>query len=106
MLTFSSLFAAALIIFVDRRAVKKLNKRSGDVASPELTEALLEEDVPIRNENDKQCSQSDEVRLTDFRKFGVMFWLLTVSCFVVISFKKNARSHIIERQNTSVYYKA
>lgn len=107
MLTFSSLFASALIIFVDGRAVKKLNKRRGGVASPELTEALLEEDAPAptRNGNDKPCSGSDEVRLTDFRKFGILFWLLTISCFVVygcvLPFNNVASGILLERN----YYK-
>mmetsp|Transcript_23101 Transcript_23101/g.46198 ORF Transcript_23101/g.46198 Transcript_23101/m.46198 type:complete len:616 (-) Transcript_23101:58-1905(-) len=99
-LTFSSLFAAALIIFVDRRAIKKLKKRGGDVASTELTEALLD-----RNENNNPCSESDEVHLTDFRKFGIMFWLLTISCFVVygcvLPFNNVAAGILLERN----YYK-
>ncbi|KAL7443929.1 hypothetical protein ACHAXM_010939 [Skeletonema potamos] len=102
-LTFSSLFAAALIAFVDGRAVKKLQQR----ASSELTEALLEGDTPIRNENNKTCTAKAEnkVHLTDFRKFGVMFWLLSLSCFVVygcvLPFNNVVAGVLLERN----YYK-
>ncbi|KAL7495449.1 hypothetical protein ACHAWT_003920 [Skeletonema menzelii] len=100
-LTFSSLFAAALIICVDRRSVKRLKRRDGGVAST-LTEALLEEDAPTRYETN---SESDEVRLTDFRKFGMLFWLLTISCFVVygcvLPFNNVAAGILLERN----YYK-
>ena len=106
LLTFSALFAAALIIFIDRRKVKKLKRRDdGGVASTELTEALLEEDASPRNENNKPSSESDEVRLTDFRKFGILFWLLTISCFVVygcvLPFNNVASGILLERN----YYK-
>jgi len=67
-----------------------------------LTEALLEEDAPTRYEKN---SESDEVRLTDFRKFGMLFWLLTISCFVVygcvLPFNNVAAGILLERN----YYK-
>jgi len=108
LLTCSSLFSAALIAYVDGRAVKKLKQRGGGEASSELTEALLEGDTPIRNENNNPCSvkaESDKVHLTDFRKFGVMFWLLTISCFVVygcvLPFNNVVAGVLLERN----YYK-
>ena len=97
---FSSLFAAALLILVDGRATKKLKQLGGAEASAELTEALLEEDTHTRNERNKPCSDS-EVHITDFRKFGVMFWLLSASCFVVygcvIPFNNVASGVLMER---------
>ena len=105
-LTFSSLFAAALIIFVDKKAATRL-KRSEKLACPELTEALLEEVVPDENElNERPCTKmNEEVHLTDFRKFGIMFWLLALSCFVVygcvLPFNNVASGILLERN----YYK-
>lgn len=103
-LTFSSLFAAALIIVVDGRAVKKLKH----VASAQLTEALLEGETQMRVQNDKSCSAKvdSEVHFTDFRKFGILFWLLAASCFVVygcvLPFNNVASGILLERN----YYKS
>lgn len=106
LLTFSSLFAAALLIVVDVKAIKKLKQSGGDAeASAELTEALLEGDAQhlgLGSDSNKPCSASSaEIHITDFRKFGVMFWLITASCFVVygcvIPFNSVASGVLLER---------
>lgn len=101
-LTFSSLFAAALLIFVDVKAIKKLKQSSGDAeASAELTEALLEGDAQHLGLGSDSNNKPHAIHITDFRKFGVLFWLLTASCFVVygcvIPFNNVASGVLLER---------
>ena len=117
LLTFLSVVLSLLIAVVDKRAIRRLERRRRDgegLAMGSLTEALLE-DVPAdvrvpRRPSDeglpppdaacKKGSQSG-VRVSDVRRFGPLFWLLTLSCVVVygcvLPFNNVASGVLLER---------
>ena len=130
-LTCCSVVMAAMIIVVDKRATRKLSMGEGGEALQHLTVALLEDDEGAArgdgqatgeasggedprlegdafHENDavqssKACTAVVEsgVHITDVRKFGPLFWLLTLSCFVVygcvLPFNNVASGILLER---------
>ncbi|KAL9188886.1 hypothetical protein ACHAXT_011376 [Thalassiosira profunda] len=111
LLTGCSFAVAGLIVFVDKRAAKRLKRRAGGEALQSLTVALLENDegnghAPSFDENGqstKACTAPVEsgVHVTDITKFGPLFWLLTLSCFVVygcvLPFNNVASGILLER---------
>mmetsp|Transcript_13297 Transcript_13297/g.21624 ORF Transcript_13297/g.21624 Transcript_13297/m.21624 type:complete len:687 (+) Transcript_13297:1-2061(+) len=113
-LTSCSLVTSGLIVLVDRRATKQLERRAGgDEALQSLTVALLEENEDGRGENvfdennepstTKACTATVEsgVHITDIKTFTPLFWLLTLSCFVVygcvLPFNNVASGILLER---------
>ena len=125
LLTFSSLLMAGIIVIVDKRAVHKLKRRRGNIETLQsLNLALLENEGgvnsvlvadreatigqsnPFDDQNGtstKPCTAivESEVHITDIRKFGPLFWLLTISCFVVygcvLPFNNVASGILLER---------
>mmetsp|Transcript_10852 Transcript_10852/g.23980 ORF Transcript_10852/g.23980 Transcript_10852/m.23980 type:complete len:664 (+) Transcript_10852:70-2061(+) len=130
LLTSCSVVMAGMIVLVDKRATRKLKRRGGQ-ALPSLTVALLENEVvelrgddgivsregdegynpanggEVFDENNepstKPCIATVEsgVHITDIRTFGPLFWLLTISCFVVygcvLPFNNVASGILLER---------
>ena len=126
LLTFTSLLMAGIIVIVDKRAVYKLKRRRGNIETLQsLNVALLENEggfnnglVADREATNEQSNPFDddngtsttkpctavvesEVHITDIRKFGPLFWLLTISCFVVygcvLPFNNVASGILLER---------
>lgn len=126
LMTFSSLLMSGMIVFVDKRATKRLKKRiMGGEALQSLTVALLEDEQgqdgvarqvngghnPIlsggennaHSTNNNACTAPVEsgAHITDIKKFGPLFWLLTLSCFVVygcvLPFNNVASGLLLER---------
>ncbi|EJK63147.1 hypothetical protein THAOC_16212, partial [Thalassiosira oceanica] len=113
-LTFLSVVLSLLITVVDGRAARRLERRRRNGEGPamgSLTEALLEDsgagggaprpsEDPGRNEAACEKSQSG-VRVSDVRRFGPLFWLLTLSCVVVygcvLPFNNVASGVLLER---------
>ena len=115
-LTLLSVVLSLLITVVDGRAAKRLERRrrrNGEgLAMGSLTEALLEDsgaeegaprgpsEDPGRNDTTCKKSQSG-VRVSDVRRFGPLFWLLTLSCVVVygcvLPFNNVASGVLLER---------
>jgi len=129
--TCCSVAAAGFIVLVDKRAVRKLERRNGREALHSLTEALLENeggesemreggdglegDAGGDNRQDDAVLAEGEtavksacvvqvesgVNITDVRKFTLLFWLLTLSCFVVygcvLPFNNVASGILLER---------
>lgn len=112
-LTLVSLLLAGVIVLVDRKATKKIKRRTVDGLEP-LTMALLEgsavEAEYIRTggktSDEKElasnaCTAPETVHITDVKRFGPLFWLLTLSCFVVygcvLPFNNVASGILLER---------
>lgn len=130
LLTLTSVAMAGMIILVDRRAARKLKRRGGGQAMQSLTAALLESEVQtgeedrlvsrevdggnnlanggdVFDENNEQSAKActavveEGVHISDIRTFGPLFWLLTLSCFVVygcvLPFNNVASGILLER---------
>ncbi|KAL7546194.1 hypothetical protein ACHAWF_009534 [Thalassiosira exigua] len=120
LLTACSTAAAGAIVVVDRRATRKLRRRREREGPGSLTAALLEGDeaeagdagptgaddfeenaTAARSASACVAAAEAEVRVTDVRKFGPLFWLLTLSCFVVygcvLPFNNVASGILLER---------
>jgi len=129
--TCCSVAAAGCIVLVDKRAMRKLERRNGGEGLHSLTEALLEneggesemreggdglegdaggddqQDDAVLAEGEtaakSPCAVQVEsgVHITDVRKFTLLFWLLTLSCFVVygcvLPFNNVASGILLER---------
>ena len=88
-----SLLSAAMLTPVEKAAKAKL--RDGERVSEDLKAALLEAPEPkVRSISAERLSTSalslkdveeddEEIRLTDVKNFGSIFWLLSLSCLVV-----------------------
>ncbi|EED91930.1 transporter belonging to the MFS superfamily [Thalassiosira pseudonana CCMP1335] len=80
-LTLVSLLLAGVIVLVDRKATKKIKRRT-ELAS-------------------NACTAPETVHITDVKRFGPLFWLLTLSCFVVygcvLPFNNVASGILLER---------
>jgi len=131
-LTGCSVVTAGMIVWVDGRAGKALERRAGGEGLQSLTAALLENDEegpiiseggtsvergnsnslhlgsednnPLNQDNAQvACTAAVEsgVHITDIRKFTPLFWLLTLSCFVVygcvLPFNNVASGILLER---------
>eukprot|EP00804_Cyclotella_cryptica_P002129 CCRYP_006549-RA/>CCRYP_006549-RA protein AED:0.02 eAED:0.02 QI:208/1/1/1/1/1/3/273/614 len=112
MLTSISVVMGCCIMLVDRRATKKIKKRRGD-GMESLTAALLELSVvesefPLAGGSSRNISaseleagESESVHISDIRKFGLLFWLLSLSCVVVygcvLPFNNVASGILLER---------
>lgn len=115
LLTSTSVIMGGLIVFVDKRAKRKIEKRpNGGLES--LTAALLEGSInesefiqtggsssninALSNEID-QNHESETVQVSDIRKFSRLFWLLSLSCVVVygcvLPFNNVASGILLER---------
>lgn len=122
LLTFVSVAMAMLIVVVDKRGERKLKKgrvmQSLTLALLEHTDTNIGEEGEVNrnaeanggdvfDENNEQSTKpctavvESEVHITDIRKFGPLFWLLTISCFVVygcvLPFNNVASGILLER---------
>eukprot|EP00565_Helicotheca_tamesis_P002112 CAMPEP_0185732246 /NCGR_PEP_ID=MMETSP1171-20130828/15500_1 /TAXON_ID=374046 /ORGANISM="Helicotheca tamensis, Strain CCMP826" /LENGTH=527 /DNA_ID=CAMNT_0028401689 /DNA_START=219 /DNA_END=1802 /DNA_ORIENTATION=+ len=104
-----TVFLAFIIAGVDKKATAKCSEDNQTTAL--LTEALLEEeeehqvDGPLHIEatgsSDEDSEESNAPHLSDVKKFGSMFWLLSLSCLVVygcvLPFNNIASGVLLER---------
>ena len=121
-LTCCSLLVSGFIVVVDRRATRRLRRRESGEGLQSLAAALLEneegsrdgenlvnngedlgfdENEPPTNQNACTVVVDSGVHITDIRKFNPLFWLLTLSCFVVygcvLPFNNVASGILLER---------
>lgn len=112
--TSSAVIMGGLIIFVDARTKRKIDKRSGG-GLESLTAALLEGSVVESdflqsggnagnlNAMDEGTAnqESEAVHISDIKKFQPLFWLLSLSCVVVygcvLPFNNVASGILLER---------
>jgi MFS family permease len=113
LLTSTAVVTGFLIVFVDTRAKRKIERRTGG-GLESLTAALLEGTVVEsdfiqtggRPGNDAVADEADNhesetVHISDIRKFKPLFWLLSLSCVVVygcvLPFNNVASGILLER---------
>ncbi|GMI15107.1 hypothetical protein TrLO_g4155 [Triparma laevis f. longispina] len=119
-----SLFTAFMIVPIDKSASKRL--KDSRKANDDLTTSLLEDGGKDRSKTSSfdgiravsaerlstsamllhDEEEDEEIRLTDVKNFGVIFWLLSLSCLVVygcvLPFNSFASGILSERN----YFKA
>lgn len=109
----ASVCAGVAIGYIDRKASRKC--RSQNDATALLTVSLLEDDAHTYGDDGDKLQQNGSVtsrgsdgeeeaapvRLSDVRRLGVVFWLLSLSCFVVygcvLPFNNVASGILLER---------
>ncbi|KAL7503420.1 hypothetical protein ACHAWX_000583 [Stephanocyclus meneghinianus] len=112
LLTSVSVVMGCFIVLVDGRTAKKIEKRRGDSVES-LTAALLEGSI-VESEfirtggcsrsssaSAQEAGRSESVHISEIRKFGQLFWLLSISCVVVygcvLPFNNVASGILLER---------